>query len=84
MALSLRFYRRMEMSTPDRQMRYLEHGLRVGPSFLSDALKEPSQAAVYQTLAVDDPVEIHFEGDDVRGGRNVLWLWATGNGMDPS
>lgn len=84
MALSLRFYRRMEMSTPDRQMRYLEHGLRVGPSFLSDALKEPSQAAVDQTLAVDDPVEIHFEGDDVRGGRNVMWLWATGNGMDPS
>lgn len=82
MALSLRFYRRMEMSSPGRQMRYLDHGLRSGPLFLSDALKAPSQAAVYQTLAVDDPVELHFEGDSVHSGPNVMWLWATGNGMD--
>ncbi|KAF6220122.1 hypothetical protein HO133_003253 [Letharia lupina] len=84
MALSLRFYRRLEMSSPSRQMRYLDYGLRSGPSFLSDALKEPPQAAVHQTLFVDDPVEVHFEADSVRGGPNVIWLLATCNRMDCS
>lgn len=65
-------------------MRCLDHGLNNGPSFLSDALKLPSQAAVYQILAVDDPVEVHFEGDNLRSGPNVMWLWPTGNRMDPS
>ncbi len=82
MALSLRFYRRIETSSPGRQMRFLDHGLRMGPSFLSDTLKEPTQAEVYHTLYVDDPVEVHFEGDSVRGGPNVMWLWTTGNKMD--
>ena len=82
MALGLRFYRRIETSSPGRQMRFLDHGLHMGPSFLSDALKEPPQADVYQTLYVDDPIEVHFEGDSVRGGPNVMWLWTTGNKMD--
>ena len=81
MALSLRFYRRMETSSSDRQMRYLDHGLRSGPSFLSDALKEPPLAAVYQTLTVDDAVEVHFEGDNNCDGPNLMWLWATDNKM---
>ena len=82
MALGLRFYRRMETSSPGRQMLYLNHRLHIGPSFLSDALKEASEAAVFQTLAVDDPVEVHFEGDSVRGGPNVMWLWTSGHKMD--
>ena len=54
-------------------MRYLDHGLRSGPCFFSDALKEPSQADVYQTVAVDDPVDVHFEGDSVCSGPNAMW-----------
>lgn len=82
MGLSLRFYRRMELSPPDRQMRLLDHGLRVGPPFLSDALEVPPLAGVYQDLAVDDPEEVHFQGDSVRGGPNVMWLWVTGSRMN--
>lgn len=82
MALSLRFYRRIQTSSPRRQVEYLELGLHNGSSFLSHALDVPSQADVYQTLAVDDEVEVHFEGDNVRSGPNVMWLWATGNRVD--
>ena len=82
MALSLRFYRRIQTSSRRRQIGYLELGLRNGSSFLSDALDVPSQADVYQTLAVDDEVEVQFEGDNVRSGPNVMWLWATGNKVD--
>ena len=63
-------------------MRYLYHGLHIGPSFLSAALKEPPLAAVHQTLAVDDVAEAHFEGDSVRSGPNVMWLWAADNKVD--
>ena len=63
-------------------MRYLDHGLRSGPSLFSDALKEPSQADVYQNVAMDDPVEVHFEGDSVCSGPNAMWLWATDKRLD--
>lgn len=81
MALSLRFCRGMETSSPGRQMRYLDHGLSSGLSFLSDALNEPPQAAVYQGLCVDEPSELHFEGDGVHRGPSMSWLWTTGNRM---
>ena len=82
MALSLPFYRRMEMSSPERQMRYLDHGLQIGPPFLSSALSKPSEAAIYQEMIVEDPVKLHFGGDNVRSGPNVMWLWASYNGID--
>ena len=82
MALSLRFYRRIEISSPDRQVGYLNYGLTCGSLFLSDALKTPSWADVCQYMATDEPVEIHFQGDKVRSGPSVMWLWTTGNTMD--
>lgn len=82
MARGLPFYRRMEMSPPDRQMRYLEHGLTIGPSFLSDALKAPPIDAVRQTMSDNDPGETHFKGDSICEGPNVMWLWTTGNKVD--
>lgn len=63
-------------------MRYLEHGLREGPHFLSHTLEQPPQAAVYQDMYMDNPIELHFEGDSVRSGPNVMWLWVTGNRME--
>ena len=69
------------LSSPVRPIRYLDHGLRWRPSFLSDALKEAPQAAYYQYLAPNDRAEIHFEGDDVRSGPNMMWLWTTGGMM---
>lgn len=77
MALSLRFYREMETSSPGRQMRYLDHSLSSGLSFPSDALNQPPQAVVYQDLYVG----LHFEGDSVHRGPNVTLLWTTGNRM---
>ena len=82
MARGLPFYRRMEMSPPDRQKRYLYHGLRIGPSFLSDALKAPPIDAVRQTIACIDPDEAHFESDSIGKGPNVMWLWTTSNKVD--
>ena len=82
MARGLPFYRRMETSPPDSQMRYLDHGLRNGPSFLSDALNAPPIDAVYQTIAGNDPDEAHFESDSICDGPNVMWLWTTGNKVD--
>lgn len=41
-------------------------------------------AAVNPNLAVDDPAEVHFETDSVRGGPNVIWLLTTCNRMDCS
>ena len=79
MARGLPFYRRMETSPPDRQMRFLDHGLRNGPSFLSDALNAPTMDAVYQTMDGNDPDEAHFESDSICDGPNVMWLWTTGN-----
>lgn len=70
------------MSSPDRQMRYLEHGLTNGPSFLSDALKAPPIDAVYQTMTSNGPDEAHFENDSICDGPNVMWLWTTGNKVD--
>ena len=82
MARGLPFYRRMKMSPPDRQIHYLDHGLRIGPSFLSDALNAPPIDAVYQTMAGNDPDEAHFESDSVSEGPNVMWLWSTGKKVD--
>ena len=58
-------------------MRYLFYGLSIVPSFLSDALKMPPEAAFYQPFGVDDPEVIPFEGDCVRDGPNVMWAWMT-------
>ena len=77
MSLGLRFYRTMEMSPPGRQIHYLFKGLREGPSFLTDALKVPPEAAFYQPFGADDPEVIHFEDDCVRDGPNVMWAWMT-------
>lgn len=49
-------------------MRCLDHVLNNRPPFLSDALEELSQAAVSQTLALEDPVKVHFESDNLRSG----------------
>lgn len=81
MALGLRFYRRLEISSPDRQMGYLYHGLHSRSSFLSDALTEPPLAD-YRTLVMEDALEAHFEGDSVRSGPNMMWLWTTGNKLE--
>ena len=77
MSLGLRFYRRMETSPPDRQMRYLFYGLRIGPPFLSEALKLTPEAMFDQPFGVDDPEVIPFEDDCVRDGPNVMWAWIT-------
>lgn len=77
MSLGLRFYRRMETSPPGRQMRYLFYGLRIGPPFLSEALKLTPEAMFYQPFGVDDPEVIPFEDDCVRDGPNVMWAWIT-------
>ena len=82
MARGMPFYRRMEMSLPDMQIGLLYGGLRIGPSFLSDALEAPPIDAVYQTMTSNDPDEAHFESDSICKGPNVMWLWTTGNKVD--
>ena len=79
MARGLPFYRRLETSLPDRQIGYLDDRLRIGPSFLSDALKALQIDAVYGITTSNDPDEAHFESDSICKGPNVMWLWTTGN-----
>ena len=83
MALGLRFYRRLEISSPERQMDYLDRGLHSGPYFLSDALTEPPLAD-YRNSVMEDALEAHFEGDSVRSGPNRMWLWTTGSKLESS
>ena len=82
MALSLRFYRRIETSPPDRQIRYMDHGLHCEPLFLTHGLELSAQ---YYSGWMDDPLEdAQFEDDNVCRGPNVMWLWANGNKIDCS
>lgn len=33
---------------------------------------------------MEDSPEAHFEGDSVRSGPNMIWLWTTGNKLESS